>query len=196
MIRIIAGSFRGRWVRTPEGLEVRPILARIRKSLFDIIAPIVGDSVFLDLYCGCGVVGIEALSRGARFAGFVDLSEGSIKVTKKNLENLGLYSADTVCVLRADATKGQELSYLSRVAPGKFDIIFMGPPYKDPQTKAPLALVLPTLTAVLSSGILASGGIIIAQHHIKEVVEAPDRLSLYRRKKYGDSALTFFKLKI
>jgi len=193
MIRIIAGDFKGRWIKTPPGLDVRPILARIRKSLFDILTPRILNSYFLDLYCGCGVVGIEALSRGARFAAFVDLSDVSLKITTKNLNTLGLTS-QSACV-RADATSKEELSYLLRVSPSKFDIIFMGPPYKDPETKKPLAMVLPTLKAILSSGIMASHGIVIAQHHIKEVVEPADNFEIYRRQRYGDSMLTFFKLK-
>jgi len=194
MIRVIAGEFRGRWIRTPKGFDVRPILARIRKSLFDILAPRIVGSVFLDLYCGSGAVGIEGLSRGARQAVFVDLSPSVIGIVKKNLADLGVDSK-SFC-FTGDALKKETFSYLKGVvSPEKFDIIFMGPPYKDPVSKSPLALVKPTLEAVLSSDITPPGGIIIAQHHIKEIFEPPEKFQIYRREKYGDSVLSFLKLR-
>ncbi|MDI6757679.1 MAG: RsmD family RNA methyltransferase, partial [Endomicrobiia bacterium] len=90
MIRIIAGTHRGRIVRAPHGFEARPILARIRKSLFDILTPQMAGAMFLDLYCGSGAVGIEALSRGARLAVFADISRDSLDVARRNLDELGL----------------------------------------------------------------------------------------------------------
>ncbi|PKN02230.1 MAG: 16S rRNA (guanine(966)-N(2))-methyltransferase RsmD [Elusimicrobia bacterium HGW-Elusimicrobia-1] len=189
MIRVIAGTHRGREVKAPRGLEVRPILARIRKSLFDILTLRIGDALFLDLYCGSGAVGIEALSRGARFAVFADASRDSLACARGNLDVLGM--ASRARDVRCDATGN--LEFLSLAGGGKFDIIFMGPPYKDKE-KNPLSLVAPTLSAINSSEILAPDGLVIAQHHKKENAAPPPPFCLYRQEKYGDSMLSFYRL--
>ena len=184
-IRIIAGEFKNRELyelKNPEG-NVRPILARVRKSLFDILTPRLADSKFLDLYSGTGAVGIEAVSRGVQYSVFVDLQLVSIDVLKKNIEKLGI--AGKSFVFQADITGG--LQWVSSKISDKFDIIFMGPPYKE-------KLVNATLQAISQSGILADSGIIIAQHHAKEEADT-ELYNMYRQKKYGDTILSFYNKK-
>jgi len=184
-IRIIAGEFKNRELyelKNPEG-TVRPILARVRKSLFDILTPRLADSKFLDLYSGTGAVGIEAVSRGVQYSVFVDLQLVSIDVLKKNIEKLGI--AGKSFVFQADITGG--LQWVSSKISDKFDIIFMGPPYKE-------KLVNATLQAISQSGILADSGIIIAQHHAKEEADT-ELYNMYRQKKYGDTILSFYNKK-
>ena len=160
------------------------MLGRIKKSLFDILRLRLPDCQFLDLYAGSGSVGIEALSRGAAYATFVDLDPRSLSVVRQNLSRLQLY--DRARVVRADATK--QLAHLG----GPFDLIFMGPPYHDAQWNA-LSLTGPTLDAIARAQILKAGGGVIGQHHAKEPPVRDPRWRMVRQERYGDSRLSFFE---
>jgi 16S rRNA (guanine(966)-N(2))-methyltransferase RsmD len=187
MLKIQSGTARGRLMRhTPKGYEVRPILARIRKSLFDILRPRLADALFLDLFAGAGTVGLEAISNGARRAVFVDSSTDSCRMIEHNAADLGF--ADRVEVRQGDAIR--DMLWL---AGEKFDIVFLGPPYKD-EGKKPLALTVPTLARLAESDVLADGGVVIGQHHEKEPLAGLDpRWEIFRTNEYGDSTLTFFR---
>lgn len=186
MIKIIAGTHRGRSIKTIPGLSVRPILARIKKSLFDILAPRIEMADFLDLFAGNGVVGIEALSRGAAFVVFADSARESVKIIGENLKNLGFEKRAAVC--QCDVT--QDLSIIKTFAKDGFDIIFLGPPYKD-INRTPLALISVVLKNIRAADLLKAGGLVIAQHHKKEPI-VHDGWELMREKVYGDSVLSFF----
>ena len=185
-MRVQSRSARGRSIKAlPSGPEVRPILARIRKSLFDILRPRLAGAAFLDLFAGTGTVGIEALSNGAAAAVFVDASPPSCHMIEKNLDVLGF--RDRGRVIRADV-----ICQLHLLKGAPFDIIFMGPPYKD-MDRRPLALTIPALRAVAQNGLLGANGIVIAQHHKKEPVkDLPAGWEIRRQNNYGDSTLTFF----
>lgn len=185
-IRIQGGEARGRQLKTfkIEDLSVRPLLGRIKKSLFDIIRPKLAGADFLDLFAGTGAVGIEALSQGARRAVFVELSPRSLALIKENIESLGW--SGRADIHRADVTKG--LGWIK----GPFGVIFLGPPYKDDR-KRPLALTTPALRAVVEAGLLAKDGIIVSQRHDKEAVNVPGELAQYRQEKYGDTILSFYR---
>ena len=185
-LKILGGQAKGRNLFTLPGtdLSVRPILGRIKKSLFDIIQPKIVGAVFLDLFAGTGAVGLEALSRGAKRVVFVELEQRSIALIKKNIEMLGEGSKTEI--LNCDAVKG-----LGSIRE-KFNLIFLGPPYKD-EKKVPLALTGITLNSIFSSGILAEGGLIIGQHHLKEPIEIPPALEEFRKEKYGDTVLSFYR---
>lgn len=187
-MRVQSGFARGRSIKAlPTGPEVRPILARIRKSLFDILRPRLAGARFLDLFAGTGTVGIEALSNGAASAVFVDASRASCRMIEKNLESLG-FRPPVARVVEADA-----VTQLDRLAGDTFDIIFMGPPYKDSK-RNPLALTLPALGALGRSCLPAPGSVVIGQHHKKEPLTGlPLGWSIVRQNTYGDSLLTFFK---
>jgi 16S rRNA (guanine966-N2)-methyltransferase len=186
LLKILAGDARGRVLRTPpKNPLVRPILARIKKSIFDIIRPRLPDCTFLDLYAGTGAVGIEALSRGASACTFVEQDALCLKLINENLAMLKLTPKATV--VRA--------SVLGNLASVKkpFDIIFMGPPYKDAEKK-PLALTEPTLVNIDTLHLLAPNGLVIAQHHNKEIVpKQSGRLILKREKEYGDTVVSFYQ---
>lgn len=189
-MRIIGGSGRGRRILSvPEEMPTRPISARIKQSLFDILRLRIEGARFLDLYAGTGAVGLEALSRGAARVFFVELDRRCLEVIGKNLERAGFSD-------RGAAHPGSVLEDLSwvgfRAGMSQFDLIFMGPPYKD-REKRPLAYTTPTLKRVMEAGLLAPGGIIICQYQVKEPVEIPAGLAVVRREKYGDSFLTFIK---
>lgn len=173
-------------IALPKGLEVRPILARIRKSLFDIIRFNIQGKNFLDVFSGTGMVGIEALSNGAARAVFVDIRGPSLQMVRKNLEHLGF--ADRAETVKADATRDLKL-----LSGSKFSVVFMGPPYKD-EKGAPLALSVPALARVAEAGLCAPDGWVVVQHHEKEPLDgAEERWELFRTKEYGDTHLSFFK---
>jgi 16S rRNA (guanine(966)-N(2))-methyltransferase RsmD len=185
MLKILAGTAKGRSLKTPENPRVvRPILGRIKKSLFDILTPRLPNSRFLDLYAGTGAVGLEALSRGVAHATFVERDPLCLKFLQANISHLGFDKQSSV--VRANIT--ENLSFL----PGPFTLIFMGPPYKA-EDKTPLALVHPTLDSIAKNNLLAPAGIVIAQHHKKEAVASTPQWNIVRQEHYGDSTVTFFK---
>lgn len=186
-IRIIAGEGRGRYIKTfKNDLSVRPLLARIKKSLFDILSARIPGVKFLDLYAGTGAVGIEALSRGASRVVFVDGDRKCVDLIGQNLKDLGW--SDRALIEQCDITRG--LSWLK----DKFDIVYLGPPYKDME-RTPLALTGTTLQRVLEAGLVAENGLIISQKHIKEPVAEIPGIEAFRVEKYGDTVLTFYRKK-
>lgn len=188
-MRIIAGSLRGRQIKTPEDPGLRPISGRIKQSLFDMLTPRLPGARLLDLFAGTGAVGIEALSRGASFVFFVERNRRVLAILGENLKALGLES-------RARAQPGDALEDLSwipfRAGVETFDIIFLGPPYKDVD-KRPLAYSTPVLARVVEARLLAPGGVVVLQHQVKEEVALPPGLECARQVKYGDTYLDFLK---
>ncbi len=189
MIRIIAGSRRSRRIYSlPMSHHVKPISARMRKSVFDIIRPHITGAIFLDLYAGVGVVGLEALSRGAQKAVFVDRDPKCLKMIQKNVDNLGF--SESAKVLKGDILKG--LIWLKYHSPEGYDIVYMGPPYRD-QENNPLFYSSKTLELIASEQILSEYGFVIIQHHKKEPLSVPAGFELYRSEKYGDTVVDFIR---
>jgi len=192
MMRIIAGTKRGRTIFTiPKDKFVKPVSARIRQSLFDILRPYITGAVFLDLYAGTGAVGLEALSRGAAKAVFVEHDGLCMKVIEKNIAALGF--ADQAKALKGDVLSG--VKWLEHFSDYKgYDIVFMGPPYRT-EENLPLFYSMKTLEMLAEAGITSPDARIVVQHHVKEEVSAPAGLELFRRVKYGDSYVDFLRLK-
>ena len=137
-MRVVAGSFKGRRLHAPPGRDTRPTADRVREALFSILGSLDGERV-LDLFAGSGALGIEALSRGAAAAVFVDSDVRAIEAITRNLEAVGVRSP----VHRRDA-----LGYLRDASDGPFDLVFLDPPYSSASELAgPLSEALP---AVLS----------------------------------------------
>ena len=134
-------------------------------------------------------MGIEALSRGAAFAFLVDLDRRCTELIARNLAAAGFAG-------RGKVHFGNALSDLCwvpfRSGTSEYDLIFMGPPYKDDQ-KRPLAFSTPALAKVAEAGLLAPKGWAVCQHHVKEDVKAPAGWVMVRREKYGDTYLDFFR---
>jgi 16S rRNA (guanine966-N2)-methyltransferase len=184
-MRIIAGAYKGRNLRSPPSLQVRPTSDRLRETLFNIIAPRIQDTRFLDLCAGSGAVGIEALSRGASHATFVDRSRKMCGLIEANLElcripeeQNEIYNTEASDFLR------QALSWKM----SGWDIVFFDPPYKDDYLK------LLELIGSNSAKLLNSNGLLIVEHHHKN--QLPEEVQNLRRQrvlKQGDSALSFYK---
>jgi 16S rRNA (guanine(966)-N(2))-methyltransferase RsmD len=185
-LRVIAGTARGRLLRTLSrgDLSVRPLLGRIKKSIVDIIQFKIPNSTFIDLFAGVGSVGIEALSCGAKKVVFVELSRVSLSIIKHNVDMLGFN--DRVKIVKCDITKN------FTILQGKYDIVFMGPPYKDKNKKA-LALTYPVLKNIVRYDILKDDSVLIAQKHIEESVDKVAGLECFRTEKYGDTVIYFYR---
>lgn len=192
-MRIIAGTARGRKIfSVSKNLPVKPISDRIKQSVFDIIRPRITGAIMLDLFSGTGNVSLEALSRGALKAVMVDREPACLKAQRRNLEHLGFTE-------RAKSLKGdllaKDLNWLYAYSEGEgYDIIFMGPPYRDINNK-PLCFSGPVLAKVAQAKLLAEDGIIILQHHKTETFDVPDSLEVYREEKYGDTLVHFLRNK-
>src|ERR1700691_2035875 len=125
-MRVIAGKYRSRRLKTPSSFKVRPTSDRLRETLFNILGPSVEESLFVDLYAGTGAIGIEAVSRGAREVFFIDRDPGSISLVRQNLESLQISAR--VEVITADAERAlDKLAARHLIA----DFIFFDPPYAD-----------------------------------------------------------------
>jgi 16S rRNA (guanine966-N2)-methyltransferase len=179
LLRIIGGVARGRQLKTPSGTQTRPSGARLRKSLFDVLAPRIEGSHFLDLFAGSGAIGLEALSRGAASATFVECDRDALMALRRNLEALG-FGERAVVVGKAWP---QALGMLD----GKYDLIFADPPYSGGLVPA----VLESLGEAVSMG---EGAVVMAQCPAGEQAPASaGRLRLFRGNQIGRSVVYFYR---
>ncbi|MBR3632520.1 MAG: 16S rRNA (guanine(966)-N(2))-methyltransferase RsmD [Elusimicrobiaceae bacterium] len=191
-MRIIAGTARGRRIfSVSKKLPVKPISDRIKQSVFDILRPRLTGAMWLDLFAGTGNVSLEALSRGAVRVVSVDREPACIKNIHRNLAHLGF--EDRARVIKADILKPLDflLSYSDNEG---YDIIFMGPPYRDLNNKM-LSFSEPALKNVAEAKLLAPKGIIVLQTHKTENFAVPENLEIYRQEKYGDTLVHFLRYK-
>lgn len=185
-MRIIAGQFRSRVLHAPRGLDVRPTSDRLRETLFNVLAPLIADSVFLDLYAGSGAVGIEALSRGAREAIFVEQAEPSLRAIRANLASLGIRGGYAL-EARSVASALPRLVEAGRTA----DLIFLDPPW-DAHDQYALAL---GLLGGDCHSLLAPEALVIAEHEKRRTLD--DRYGVLLRTRLlqqGDAALSFYRI--
>ena len=188
-MRVIAGALKGRVLRAPTWDGLRPTSDRLRETLFNILAPRIEGSRFLDVCAGTGAVGIEAMSRGAAWVTFVEEDPRALALIEANLRHCQV--RDRYTIERRDA-----LTQTAVFAGGSFDIVFLDPPYAQRTFE-------PWLHRAASH--LAPGGIVILEHASR--LEAPatalgadarsakvaDGLAVTRRLRQGDSALTFYE---
>jgi 16S rRNA (guanine(966)-N(2))-methyltransferase RsmD len=196
-MRIIAGTFRSRALDAPSGLATRPTSDRLRETLFNVLAPRIEGASFLDLYAGSGAVGIEALSRGAMQVTFVEQAPAALKVLRANLDRLKIAAG-----FRIHA--GSVASFLRKPRAGAvgraaevnldagFSIVFLDPPY-DAAEEYAAAL---GQFGSFSTGLLATGAVVIAEHRRKQRLE-PQYGALERTRllEQGDVALSFYAAK-
>ena len=178
-MRVITGKARGVSLKTPEGMQTRPTTDRVKEAMFSIIHFDVPGAKVLDLFGGTGQLGIEALSRGAENAVFVDSREESCKLIRENLTRTKLQPQGKV--VRADY-----LEYIRRCRE-KFDIILLDPPYAE-------VFLENALKTIVEIDILQSGGIIIAERPLgKELPWEFDGYSRSRDYKYGNTLLAVYR---
>ena len=183
-MRVIAGQYRSRVLAAPAGWNTRPTSDRLRETLFNVLAPRIEGSVFVDLYAGSGAVRIEALSRGARESIFVEQAPPALKAIRANLASLGIRGGYALEVCGV-GTALRKLALAGWVA----NIVFLDPPYEQTEEyERTLELV-----GGECSGLLAADAIVVAEHAKKsDLKERYEGLVRYRVLKQGDAALSFY----
>lgn len=176
-MRIIAGTRRGKKLLALEGEQVRPTTNMVKESLFNILQFGIEGRRFLDLFAGSGQIGLEALSRGAREAVFVDSSRDSVRVIEKNVQAAGFADRAKIAPLSFDSFLQGER--------GAFDIAFIDPPYQAGLLQRALEL---------AAGKMAPGGVIVCEHGSRE--EPPEEAGAFVKRKtyrYGKTSLTAYE---
>ena len=179
-MRVIAGTCKGRRLVAPKGSRTRPALGRIKESIFGILFD-VHEQIVLDLFAGSGSVGIEALSRGASEATFVENDAAALRALSTNLAACNFEAQSTI--IKQDAARALTKLAKQRKA---FDLIFVDPPYlKD--------LVNTTLTKLGASDLVHNNTIIVVEHHPKEPIDNIEGLALTDTRKYGQTLISFLR---
>ena len=188
-MRVVAGKFKGRRLKTIKGADVRPTADRVKESLFRIFGEQVVDANFLDLCAGTGSIGLEALSQGAKSTTFVDSNYHCIRIIESNLEMCGFNRKQPhVQLIRLDARKA-----LIRLGKrnAKFDLIYFDPPYASKIYES-------CVRQIAEGDLLSPAGLLVVEHG--KVQEADwtessilDELVLSRQERYGDTMLSFYR---
>ncbi len=190
-MRVISGKAKGIRLRALSSKRTRPILDRVKESLFNILGDCIVDGIVLDLFAGTGSLGIEALSRGAKKCLFIDNDMHAVEVIKKNVQ-------DTRFVDRAVVLK-ENVFAVSNILIDKcmkFDLILVAPTYKlinlDSKDREKIFTIL---DECVSKQILNERGIVVLQHHKKQIVsqESFKQLKVFDKRQYGNTQLTFLR---
>ncbi len=178
-MRVIAGRAKGRQLQTPKGMSTRPTGAKVREAIFSVLASKITNKRVLDVFAGTGAMGLEALSRGAKEATFIEKDRAAQKALKQNIENIGF--CEEVKIFNGDCLK-----FLPDMR-GPFDLVFLDPPYN----KGYVNKIMPLLA---KPGFLAQEGIIVLETAAKEKeIPADDCWLLQKESKYGDTAVLYYQ---
>lgn len=182
MLRIIGGEAKGRRLYTLKGRATRLTADRVRESLFNILGEKVIGAEVLDLFAGVGSLGIEALSRGAGKAVFVDKKSGCVRTIRRNLESLGFGERSEVYEKEAN----KAIKFLDGRG-RKFGLIFLDPPYRSDLAEA-------ALEELTKSNIIDEEAIVVIERYRKKIIPAGvGNLKLIREDKYGNTVLSFYR---
>ena len=179
-MRVIAGSAKGRTLDAPRGGETRPATDRIRETLFAILEPVLEEARVLDLFAGAGTLGIEALSRGAARATFVERSPEALKALRKNIASTGF--ADRAEVIAANVP-----TFIERTLAGGYDVVFCDPPFAD------VAVLEEVLAHPRLANALAPEADVIARVLKKHQPRLPAAARVTRAKDIGEETLLFMR---
>ncbi len=183
-MRIITGSAKGTKLKAPAGLTTRPTADRVKESVFNILGDIVDDARVLDIFAGTGHLGLEALSRGAKSAVFVDHGQESIEIIKENAQR-------TKLIALTEINKSDVLRALDRFHQSEkvFDLLFCDPPYQK-------GLVQAVLEKLDKQAIMADRGIVVIEHSRHEgIADEWENLQLKRTERYGATLISFLLYK-
>lgn len=185
-MRVIAGNYRSRRLTAPDGMKTRPTSDRLRETLFNVLAPRIPGSVFADLYAGSGANGIEALSRGAGKAIFVENASPALAAIRANLTALKIQEGIHIEAI----TVAKALRRLTEFRQ-QADLVFLDPPY---ESKEEYARALELLGGDCRS-FLAAAAMVVAEHHRKQpLMPQYGLLERYRVLEQGDAALSFYRI--
>lgn len=178
-MRVISGTARGKTLKTPDGMATRPTADRVKEAMFSILQFEIAGAKVLDLFGGTGQLGIEALSRGASEADFVDHRDEACKLIRENLKRTGLDNSG--CVIHSDY-----VAYL-HACRKQYNIILLDPPYAD-------VFLENSLKIITEIDILQSGGIIVTERPVEKALNADfERFIRSKDYKYGKTILTMFR---
>ncbi|HKY34188.1 MAG TPA: 16S rRNA (guanine(966)-N(2))-methyltransferase RsmD [Candidatus Polarisedimenticolia bacterium] len=180
-LRVIGGSLRGRRLLTPRGDRIRPTGDRVREALFDILGDRIRGAVFLDAYAGTGAVGVEALSRGAGFAVFVERDPEAVELIRRNLDSLR-ESAGRARLIGRDLAAAVALLETEGV---RFDVVYLDPPWSGGELDRGLRLIG-------TGRILSHAAVVVAEHDAASEPPGGGALKLLRTRSYGRAGLTFY----
>ena len=181
-MRIIGGQFRSRPILMPKGVKMRPTQGKVREALFNILGDITGNRV-LELFAGSGAFGLEALSRGANHATFVENNSRCLTTIEENIESLNITDS------RYGIVRGSVFDVLPRLEKegNKYDIIFLDPPYRKDMARN-------CLINIDYYDILSQFGLAVAEHFKKDSLETGlETLEALSERKYGDTLITIYK---
>ena len=185
-MRVIAGTYRSRILKSLKGLALRPTSDRLRETLFNVLAPNIAGSRFVDLFAGTGAIGIEALSRGAAEVVFIENHPPAATLIRRNLESLGINTG--VTVLAVDALRGLAMLASRKQHSLGLDYVFLDPPYAAAEDYSRV------LEFLGSTDLLAPSGIVVAEHRRNfDLREEAGVLRRYRVLRHGDAALSFYR---
>ncbi|MCK8823600.1 16S rRNA (guanine(966)-N(2))-methyltransferase RsmD [Fuchsiella alkaliacetigena] len=178
-MRVIAGKAKGQKLKSSSTQQVRPTSDRVKESLFNILGTAVRETKVLDLYAGFGGLGIEALSRGAKEATFIEKSRQQVEIIQENLSRTGFSE-------QAQVIKGEVLAKLHFLTTHSFDIILLDPPYEAD-------LVEPTIAKIMDLDLLQKAGVIVVEQSVQqEAQENLAALELIRNREYGNTRLSLY----
>ncbi len=184
-MRITGGQSKGRTLASPKGMDIRPTTDKVREAIFNIIGQDMSGLYVLDLFAGTGIFGIEALSRGAQHTVFIDSSQQSIKLIKKNLATCGFQ--DSGIALRRDLRKAKSITHPELQK--NFDLFFIDPPYRKD-------LIIPLLEKISSSDMLSEESIIVAELSKNEILPSSiGDLEMTETRLYGDTRINIYVIK-
>lgn len=180
-LRVIGGEFGGRKLASVKGMKTRPTAARMREALFNILSPRISNATVLDLYAGTGALGIEALSRGAASAVFIDRDKAALSVIEKNVRSCRLHS-------RSKIIRWNILANLNclKSAGHTYTLVFMDPPYDT-------GVILKSMSNLHLSSTLEKGAEVVIEHSARE--ETPEPISgfdISAQRRYSDTVFTFY----
>jgi 16S rRNA (guanine(966)-N(2))-methyltransferase RsmD len=175
---VIAGSAGGIRLDAPRDRQIRPITDRVKEALFAILGERVVDARVLDLYAGSGAIGIEALSRGAAHATFVERSRDALALIRRNLQHTRLDTQAQVLPAEVDR-------FLAGAVGDRYDLVFLDPPYEERAILAPLERLGP---------MLAPGATVVVKAFWRTPIPAPEGLRPWRERRFGETALTFLEV--
>ena len=187
-MRIISGTAKGKKLTAPPGRLVRPTLDRVREALFSSLGTRVHGARVLDLFAGSGALGLEALSRGAAYAVFVEQSKKVQEVVRRNISGLEfeavarLVPGEAIKTLKLLEKKGES-----------FDLVFLDPPYNRPQKPNQPFLLERVVGEIVQKSLLSPHGTIVAEHPREATFDIPDILRNVSTKGYGDTGLTLLE---
>jgi len=184
-LRIIGGNYKGRKLQPVQGKQIRPTADRVREAIFDILGDRVRKAMVLDLFAGTGALGIEALSRGADSAVFIDNDENAILMLRKSIQSCAVQNK--IKIIKWNIIKNLNCIYTLKP---QFDLVFMDPPYNEKKIK-------PALLNLQQSRSLIKGADIIIEHSVSEPISANRSIfKLIDQRRYGKTLVSFLNLMI